>query len=507
MEINERDYGFMLKVQEAYEKSRDGEVGSIRAVATAFGMSRTKVRKILITLDAIESTITEEALRLKAEGKSLEEIADELGCSKATVSTYLPYDTVIYNGEEKSPGAIRHEKYRERNKLAAGNQVQRNKKTREDWNEPMKEREHKVLKLRLTLDIDGANMEALRKYGKVKDGITRDILVPADINLHALHYVIQKAFGWQNSHLHHFRLPEKTFDALTQDSFLKWADYCGLYFRFPSEDMEEIYWDDDYDESVSVKTWLRRKYTGTYRYRGRSEHFMEARTAVSEFCDDNRMMRGSPSFSEWMHMSEAEKENLQKHPRIKKIEDVTCEEMQEYFAEEGGLDELLERLKVTEILGTKAKAGELKKLVREAAERFDNNNTDAPNEYAYWKKMTELNGEVLPLTKELVYEYDYGDGWEVKVELVEEYDGVEDTESELRDQIAAVITKHRPLCIALDGLPVLDDVGGIGGYCKMLTGIHGEGSAHFDYDDPEETREWARMQGWTGRLNKPATLL
>ena len=68
----------MLKVQEAYEKSRDGEVGSIRAVATAFGMSRTKVRKILITLGAIESTITEEALRLKAEGKSLEEIADEL---------------------------------------------------------------------------------------------------------------------------------------------------------------------------------------------------------------------------------------------------------------------------------------------------------------------------------------------------------------------------------------------------------------------------------------------
>ena len=100
-----------------------------------------------------------------------------------------------------------------------------------------------------------------------------------------------------------------------------------------------------------------------------------------------------------------------------------------------------------------------------------------------------------------------GDGWEVKVELVEEYDADEKAEDELRDQIAAVITKHRPLCIALDGLPVLDDVGGIGGYCEMLTGIHGEGSEHFDYDDPEETREWAGMQGWTGRLNKPATLL
>ena len=45
MEINERDYEFMLKVQEAYEKNPNGEVGSIRAVATEFNLSRTKVRK------------------------------------------------------------------------------------------------------------------------------------------------------------------------------------------------------------------------------------------------------------------------------------------------------------------------------------------------------------------------------------------------------------------------------------------------------------------------------
>lgn len=207
MEINERDYEFMLKVQEAYENSQDGVNGSIRAVATQFNLSRTKVRKILITLGVIESDITEKALALKERGMGLEQIADELGCSMATVSTYLPYDTVIYNGEEKSPGAIRHEEYRKRNKLAAGKQIQRNEK-RKEWQEDMKKREFKVIRLKLELNIDGADMDILKKYGKVKDGITREVLAPADINLHALHYVIQKAFGWQNSHLHHFLLPD-----------------------------------------------------------------------------------------------------------------------------------------------------------------------------------------------------------------------------------------------------------------------------------------------------------
>ncbi len=34
--------------------------------------------------------------------------------------------------------------------------------------------------------------------------ITRDILIPADMPLHNLHYAIQKLFGWQNSHFRVF---------------------------------------------------------------------------------------------------------------------------------------------------------------------------------------------------------------------------------------------------------------------------------------------------------------
>ena len=119
MEAN--DHELMEKVKDAYEKDPDR---SIRAVAKKFGLSRTKVRKILVTLGAIESDITEEALALKESGMDIYEIADELGLSIATVSTYLPYDTIIYKGEEKSPGAIRNEKYREQNKNGAGQMME-----------------------------------------------------------------------------------------------------------------------------------------------------------------------------------------------------------------------------------------------------------------------------------------------------------------------------------------------------------------------------------------------
>ena len=112
-----------------------------------------------------------------------------------------------------------------------------------------------VLKLKLALDmeyVDDDDMEVLRKYGKVERGITREILVPADITLHALNYVILRAFGWQNGHLHRFGLPKDVFQKMTggknkvdkrgyveyDGKFKDWVKLCGLYFRYPCEDFE-----------------------------------------------------------------------------------------------------------------------------------------------------------------------------------------------------------------------------------------------------------------------------
>ncbi len=373
-----------------------------------------------------------------------------------------------------------------------------------------------ALKLRLTLNTNGSDMEVLKKYGKVNDGIIREIIVPGDITLHALHYVIQRAFGWQNSHLHHFELPETVFAALTQNSFMRWADFCGLYFRFPFEDFEDIYGDDDYDGRVSPKTWFKRKYTGPYLFHCKSEMFYVAKKALYSLLNENEEMPVSPSFEEFMKMSDAERENLRQHPRIKKIEDVTVDEMRMLFAEATGLDELLERLKLAELLGDAASSEELQNLVDNA-----NAASEALRKPAKRGGVMPFDAKILPLTGELTYEYDYGDGWEVKIELVDEY-GCDDLSDEqlilrkkdgaaveegLTQQIITVLSNQRPLCVMLDGLPVLDDVGGIYGYCEMLKGIHGNKSDNSDFDNSEETREWLRMQEWTGRMPKPEALL
>ena len=65
----------------------------------------------------------------------------------------------------------------------------------------------RMIRLRLELDTDGLDYERrknLVKYGKVAEGLIRDVIMPDTMTLHSLHYLIQKCFGWQNSHLHHF---------------------------------------------------------------------------------------------------------------------------------------------------------------------------------------------------------------------------------------------------------------------------------------------------------------
>ena len=100
------------------------------------------------------------------------------------------------------------------------------------------------------------------------------------------------------------------------------------------------------------------------------------------------------------------------------------------------------------------------------------------------------------------YLYDYGDGWEVSIELTQDY-YANDLEGQDGSVIRAVLDGHAPVCIAADGLPVFDDVGGVGGYIDFLTTIH----RSEDEEERGQAREWASSLGWTGRAIKPQNLL
>ena len=75
-------------------------------------------------------------------------------------------------------------------------------------------RQTKGYVLKLELNTKYADMDVLRKYGNMKDGISRTFVVPVDMPLHNLHYAIQRAFGWQNSHLHHYQFTNEVFNEI-----------------------------------------------------------------------------------------------------------------------------------------------------------------------------------------------------------------------------------------------------------------------------------------------------
>lgn len=477
--LTDEDRELFERVVAIYQKTE-----SIRDTAIRTELSRSKVRKILITMGLMESEITERALELMNTGMTIKQAAAELNISTGTLSTYFPYGKRVQGRETRSGDAIRSENYRARQARAAMNQVHRIEKDmmKEDADKGSDEsgidtaQLPKVYKLHLELDTDYADMEVLKKWGKVKEGISRDILVPPAFTLHALHYAIQKCFGWENSHLHHFELPEEAVHALINHKFLDYLKYCGTYFRFPYGDdyvtMSDIYWDDDYEEGQSFKTWLKHKYNPPFTYGGSLELYSVAQQEARTFLRKNPVLRLGPSFDEYFKGNRASKQVA--------TEAASYEDMYYYF--ESGIGELIERASVFEYMPS--------------------------------------------LAEELIYKYDYGDGWEVRITISDEYeatfvddmpvgfvdkDGVKvDTkgkegEKSLAEKLYHVMHDQIPICIEADGLPVMDDVGGVHGYCDFLNGIHGKGSDL--YDDAEESREWARSMGWTGRMSKAERIL
>ena len=427
-----------------YEKiiEKFKETDSVQQTAGELGVDKIKVRRTLLTEGLWSSPTSERIKELRDKGMTRKEIADFLCVGVKAIDSLSPYNRGEYKKEDRTKEAVRSKEYRARMRIADENQVGHAITTERKPDMDIVKKNKNVLKLRLELNLEWADMDVLKKYGKVKEGIIREVLVPSDMTLHALHYAIQKAFGWQNSHLHSFRIDRDLFEQLTENDFMKWTELCGVYFRFPDDSNDE-FWDEDYEEGRSFKNWLKKKYTGPYYYGGENEKPEVTRAWIEEFIAENRTWRVARSFSDWLRNKDAPDEYVN-------ITDAKLSQVEPAF--EKSFDELLERLSLEEIL---------------------------------------------PLSHMLYYSYDYGDGWEVQIEIIEEADNGELTEK--------VKEGYAPLCTAIDGLPVMDDAGGVNGYCNYLLGIHGMEN-NGPYEDPEESREWGKMIGWTGRMSKPEKL-
>lgn len=316
----------------------------------------------------------------------------------------------------------------------------------------------------------------LRRYGEAstEESIIRDILIPSDMPLHNLHYAMQKLFGWQNSHLRSFSLPENIYQKLTGNTVKGWSDLVGILFQPPSEALEDIFWDDDYEKG-SFNTWLKKKYIRPYIYGGTMENLEIAKKDMLELLDRFETIEVRESFSDYMERAKLDKDTPTKIIRSAPLVELTLEEMCSSLYIESSTESLMERLKVNTVIAAK--------------------DEDIDSEGRF------------PVTKELIYNYDFGDNWIVKITKYKDCDDLLKRnlvdEFELEEAKTTVLSKHKPVCINKEGMFVLDDVGGLTGFADFL-GLIYEGE---DKEESASTRAWAQSLGWNGRKVSNKTIL
>lgn len=99
------DPAIVLQAQIQAVKEVYDDCEEIKATALELGLAELKVRKLLITGNVISYEQTETIKDLQREGKTLQQIMEITGLSRASINGYLPYTKVPYKEAEISSNA------------------------------------------------------------------------------------------------------------------------------------------------------------------------------------------------------------------------------------------------------------------------------------------------------------------------------------------------------------------------------------------------------------------
>lgn len=182
-----------------------------------------------------------------------------------------------------------------------------------------------------------------------------------------------------------------------------------------------------------------------------------------------------------------EKSNIEK---VIPVEEITIDELYRSIFFEGRFEELVERIPLCDIL-----------LKSDTVQDFTSWKVNMKRVLKNCEKESDIRMPLTyPIVKTLKYAYDYGDDWNVTITCDEIWQEEEDYANS--GYPTENMNNHCPVCIEADGLPLVDDVGGLSGYCQMLEALHGS-----DVEEKESYKVWARSMGWTGRKIKPEKML
>ncbi|MDO5712802.1 MAG: hypothetical protein Q4Q07_00090 [Tissierellia bacterium] len=290
----------------------------------------------------------------------------------------------------------------------------------------------------------------LRRYGEgTKEGcLTRDFLIPEDMTLQSIHAMIQKAYGWENTHLHLFELDKEDFEILTEDCIENWEELVGEVFPFPG-----IF--KDFLLDVEGRS-LEKSFTGPYNKKPiipKEEH----KKSLENFFEK---VKEIPVFNE-------KKKEWENTP----LEKASLKELQASRIFEGSMNELLEHLEIRDVL--------------------------------YFEDEKVEKDESFPLGKGLIYCYDFGDHWTVKISLRKSWEHLLKegliTGEELAKAERIVAKEHRPICLHRQGVNLFDDVGGLEGFARFLQEVY-EGET---LEAREELLEYGKNMGWSKEKISP----
>ena len=242
-----------------------------------------------------------------------------------------------------------------------------------------------------------------------------------DLPLYALNYLLQRAFGFLNCHLHKFNLPEEEVLRLTESKKEKWEQLVGTLFRSPLMSDEDIFWADDYKKG-SFKNWLRSKYTDPQPSKAYGESYVSCQRDIKELKEGRFRQHYEPASYEML-------------PRLFELDPFS----------------LLERLSI---------------------------------------------GDVFEIASEFHYTYDFGDDWTFRITSPGPVEQCVSqgllTENKFLKCVEKMEKTHRPVMLAHDGVMLIEDVGGINGFCDFLE------LSHSDPPDDESAMAlfWASGQEW-----------
>lgn len=300
----------------------------------------------------------------------------------------------------------------------------------------------------LHLEIDNSRCtpkeaKILKKYANVKygDTISRDIIIPGDMPLGALHYVIQRVFGYINRYISSFKLPDDVFNNITQDDTYKWATLVGQYFSYPWFDYQLGYFNHKYcDNKMNYPEFrFKDEYIGPYYDTNLfSNAFRCTQTSIQEYIESLEVIKGLDDTFNIDKLSNFSSGNAKKDEYLKQ-----------------NANNLKLSIKVSSILAT------------HEDEIQTNQEIVKHNEY--------LNQEILQITHKLIYTYGAESKWIVNISRLENFDSfINDFIVDMNEVFKAENTvreEYKPCCVLKDGANVLDDVDNIPGFCEFLYDI------------------------------------